>query len=117
VLDTSLAPDIMAEHISNDRGMNRRAFLPDAAALGASAGWLATLAQNAGTATFSDHDAPLARQKPTVDGIGLQLYTVGDQMRTDFDDTIEKVARVVFKQVEFAEGPRRAGRVRASRRT
>lgn len=40
--------------------------------------------------------------KPTVDGIGLQLYTVGDQTRTDFDGTLEKVAQIGYKRVEFA---------------
>lgn len=83
------------------RDLNRRHFLQTAAALGASAGMLATLARVA-SASASTTAAGAAFAKPTVDGIGLQLYTVGDQMRTDFDGTIEKVANIGYKQVEFA---------------
>ena len=92
----------MAENTCNERGINRRTFLRDTAALGASAGLLATLARNAGATTYGEHGVANAFAKPTVDGIGLQLYTVGDQMRADFDGTIEKVAQIGYKQVEFA---------------
>ena len=34
--------------------------------------------------------------------IGLQLYTVRELMKTDFDGTIAKVAQVGYKEVEFA---------------
>lgn len=40
--------------------------------------------------------------RPAVNGIGLQLYTVADQIRADFDGTLEKVAQIGYKQVEFA---------------
>jgi sugar phosphate isomerase/epimerase len=34
--------------------------------------------------------------------VGLQLYTVRDLMKTDFDVTIAKVAQIGYKEVEFA---------------
>jgi len=35
-------------------------------------------------------------------GIGVQLYTVRDQMEKDFAGTLENVARIGYKEVEFA---------------
>jgi sugar phosphate isomerase/epimerase len=37
-----------------------------------------------------------------VEPIGVQLYTVRDQMKADFDGTIAKVASIGYKEVEFA---------------
>jgi len=37
-----------------------------------------------------------------IDRIGLQLYTVRDAMKTDFEGTIAKVAAAGYKEVEFA---------------
>jgi len=37
-----------------------------------------------------------------IEKIGLQLYTVRDLLKQDFDDTIAKVAAVGYKEVEFA---------------
>jgi len=37
-----------------------------------------------------------------IDRIGLQLYTVRDAMKTDFEGTISKVAATGYKEVEFA---------------
>ena len=34
--------------------------------------------------------------------VGLQLYTVRDAMKTDFEGTIAKVAATGYKEVEFA---------------
>src|SRR5437660_12721606 len=34
--------------------------------------------------------------------VGLQLYTVRDAMKSDFDGTIAKVAQIGYKEVEFA---------------
>jgi sugar phosphate isomerase/epimerase len=36
------------------------------------------------------------------DRIGVQLYTVRDQMEKDFTGTLERVAQIGFKEVEFA---------------
>ena len=37
-----------------------------------------------------------------IDRIGLQLYTVRDAMKTDFEGAIAKVAAIGYKEVEFA---------------
>src|SRR2546427_8940976 len=37
-----------------------------------------------------------------IDRIGVQLYTVRDAMKTDFEGTIAKVAATGYKEVEFA---------------
>jgi sugar phosphate isomerase/epimerase len=37
-----------------------------------------------------------------VDKVGVQLYTVRDLMKDDFDGTIAKVAKIGYKEVEFA---------------
>jgi sugar phosphate isomerase/epimerase len=38
----------------------------------------------------------------SIDRVGLQLYTVRDAMKTDFEGTIAKVAATGYKEVEFA---------------
>jgi hypothetical protein len=40
--------------------------------------------------------------KNKMKAIGLQLYTVRNQMEKDFDDTLAKVASTGYKEVEFA---------------
>jgi sugar phosphate isomerase/epimerase len=37
-----------------------------------------------------------------IDRVGLQLYTVRDLMKKDFEGTIAKVAQIGYKEVEFA---------------
>src|SRR5436853_5780986 len=37
-----------------------------------------------------------------IEKIGLQLYTVRDLMKQDFDGTVSKVAAIGYKEVEFA---------------
>jgi sugar phosphate isomerase/epimerase len=37
-----------------------------------------------------------------IDRVGLQLYTLRDLMKKDFDGTIAKVAQIGYKEVEFA---------------
>jgi len=37
-----------------------------------------------------------------IDKLGVQLYTVRDQMKEDFEGTIAKVAKIGYKEVEFA---------------
>ena len=43
-----------------------------------------------------------AADEHRIEKIGLQLYTVRDQMKADFDGTIAKVASIGYKEVEFA---------------
>jgi len=38
----------------------------------------------------------------SIDKIGLQLYTMRDLMKQDFAGTLEKVAKIGYKEVEFA---------------
>lgn len=37
-----------------------------------------------------------------LDKIGIQLYTVRDQMKADFEGTLARVAEIGYKEVEFA---------------
>src|SRR6266436_2232471 len=67
------------------RAMNRRTFIATsiaAAVAGTRPAWSAE--------TFH------------IDRVGLQLYTVRDLMKKDFDGTIAKVAQIGYKEVEFA---------------
>src|SRR5262249_22064422 len=64
--------------------MNRRTFIGSSIA--------ATLA-----AKFS-----AAATLKSVSPIGVQLYTVRDAMKSDFEGTIAKVASIGYKEVEFA---------------
>ena len=42
------------------------------------------------------------RSRHRLDRIGLQLYTVRDEMKKDLEGTIAKVAGIGYKEVEFA---------------
>ena len=65
--------------------MNRRVFL------GRSAGTL--VASRVAWAFPAEHK---------IKAVGLQLYTVRDAMKADLDGTVAKVAKVGYKEVEFA---------------
>jgi len=68
--------------------MNRRTFLETATAVTA-----ATLLTSRLGWAAADHK---------IEKVGVQLYTVRDQMKADFDGTIAKVAQIGYKEVEFA---------------
>lgn len=68
--------------------MNRRTFL-QTTAVGAAATLFST--------KFS-----WAAGEHKIDKIGVQLYTVRDLMKDDFEGTIAKVAQIGYKEVEFA---------------
>lgn len=68
--------------------MNRRTFLATAGAASAAALLKGRLAWAA-----ADHK---------IHNLGVQLYTVRDQMKEDFDGTLAKVAAIGYKEVEFA---------------
>jgi sugar phosphate isomerase/epimerase len=70
------------------RAMNRRSFLQTA-----TAGAAATLFASKFSWAAGDHK---------INKIGVQLYTVRDLMKDDFDGTIAKVAQIGYKEVEFA---------------
>ena len=68
--------------------MNRRSFLETAATVTA-----ATLLANRIGWAAADHK---------IDKLGVQLYTVRDQMKADFEGTLATVAAIGYKEVEFA---------------
>ncbi len=68
--------------------MNRRRFLETAATISA--------------ATLFSSRSGWAAGEHKINKIGVQLYTVRDLMKEDFDGTIAKVAQVGYKEVEFA---------------
>jgi sugar phosphate isomerase/epimerase len=68
--------------------MNRRTFLETAASVTA--------------ATLLNHRIVWAAADHKIDKLGVQLYTVRDQMKADFDGTLAKVAAIGYKEVEFA---------------
>jgi sugar phosphate isomerase/epimerase len=66
--------------------MNRRTFIESSLAAGA----LASLPTKSLGATYR------------IEKVGVQLYTVRDAMKADFDGTLGKVAAIGYKEVEFA---------------
>jgi sugar phosphate isomerase/epimerase len=68
--------------------MNRRTFLETAASVAAATLFSSRLGWAAGA--------------HKIDKVGVQLYTVRDLMKEDFEGTIAKVAQVGYKEVEFA---------------
>jgi len=69
------------------RGVNRREFVQTMAAIGA-------------TTVFCR--APRTADPARIDKIGIQLYTVRDQMKADFEGTLAHIAEIGYKEVEFA---------------
>src|SRR6202451_3451901 len=70
------------------QAMNRRSFLATATTVTAATLLTSRLGWAAG-----DHK---------INKVGVQLYTVRDLMKDDFDGTIAKVAQIGYKEVEFA---------------
>jgi sugar phosphate isomerase/epimerase len=70
------------------RAMNRRTFLGTATTVTAATLLTSRLGWAAG-----DHK---------IDKVGVQLYSLRDLMKADFDGTIAKVAQIGYKEVEFA---------------
>ena len=68
--------------------MNRRRFLETATAVTA--------------ATLFTSRFGWAAGEHKINKVGVQLYTVRDLMKDDFDGTIAKVAQIGYKEVEFA---------------
>jgi sugar phosphate isomerase/epimerase len=69
--------------------MNRRTFIGSSAA--------ATL-----LASRPSFVAGAAEASHKLDRFGVQLYTVRDMIKTDFEGTLAKVAAIVYNEVEFA---------------
>lgn len=68
--------------------MNRRTFLKTAGTVSA--------------ATLFASRFGWAAGEHKIDKVGVQLYTVRDLMKDDFEGTIAKVAQIGYKEVEFA---------------
>ena len=90
----------MAEH-EESRQVNRRTFLFELAALGVGTSVLASCARAAGgmsTAAGAMSNATGAN----ANMIGIQMYTVRDQLQADFEGTVEKIAKIGYRNLEFA---------------
>ncbi|MEX0893439.1 MAG: sugar phosphate isomerase/epimerase [Gemmatimonadota bacterium] len=78
-------------------------------------GFLSTLGVAAlGCATHAPGVGAFTARRPRLERIGLQLYTVRGELRRDFPGTLAEVARIGFREVEFAGyGGRPPAEVRA----
>ena len=83
----------MAEHDEIERIVNRRTFLAQMAAIGIGTTAFAACAGGMKTGGGGKSDSNL---------IGIQLYTVRDELAKDFDGTLAKVAAIGYKNMEFA---------------
>jgi sugar phosphate isomerase/epimerase len=87
-----------------DATSDRRTFLKSIAASGVA---FAALGCATGSATSGAAGAPASRAAAGIPSglgnrIGVQLYSVRDRMEKDFTGTLEGVAKIGFKEVEFA---------------
>jgi sugar phosphate isomerase/epimerase len=78
--------------------MNRRAFLGTSAATFLAQG-LQVQTLKPGLASILTSAVPVEHK---IKAVGVQLYTVRDAMKSDFEGTIAKVAQIGYKEVEFA---------------
>ena len=58
---------------------------------------------NAGLAAAAFTSFDSVRANPLNQAIGLQLYTVGDELGKDFNGTLKQIAAIGYKQVELAQ--------------
>lgn len=77
---------------NHENGVSRRTFLYELAAIGLGTGVLSSCA----SAVAGGGGAAMSKD------IGLQLYTVRDLLQTDFEGTLEKVAQIGYRNLEFA---------------
>ena len=68
--------------------MNRRTFLQTATTVTA--------------ASFLTSRFAFAAGEHKIEKVGVQLYTIRDEMKADFDGSLAKVAAIGYKEVEFA---------------
>ena len=78
--------------------MNRRAFLGTSAATFLVQG-LQVQTLKPGLASILPSALPVEHK---IKAVGVQLYTVRDAMKSDFEGTIARVAQIGYKEVEFA---------------
>lgn len=84
---TFTSQEQMEDAIMSLRAMNRREFV------GTAAGGMAATLLSSKLSWAAEHK---------INKVGVQLYTVRDLMKTDFEGTIAKVASIGYKEVEFA---------------
>jgi sugar phosphate isomerase/epimerase len=84
------------------RGVNRRTFLFELAAIGVGTSTLAACASSGMGSSAASASGAASAASSNTNLIGLQLYTVRDQLQTDFEGTIAKVAQIGYKNLEFA---------------
>jgi len=78
--------------------MNRRAFLGTSTATLVASELSWALPRVSGFVLTN----PDSKEAHKIKAVGLQLYTVRDAMKSDFDGTVAKVAQIGYKEVEFA---------------
>jgi len=83
----------VAEHDEIQRMVNRRTFLMQMAAIGIGTTAFAACAGGMRAGGGGKDDTNL---------IGLQLYTVRDELQKDFDGTLAKIAAIGYRNMEFA---------------
>jgi sugar phosphate isomerase/epimerase len=91
----------VGEH-DEKRGVNRRTFLFELAAIGVGTSTLAACASSGMGSSAASASGAASAASSNTNLIGLQLYTVRDQLQTDFEGTIAKVAQIGYKNLEFA---------------
>lgn len=79
--------------------VSRRSFLLGLAAVGAGGSTLLSACARRATVTTGAAARSIA---PTADHIGVQLYTVRDLLQQDFEGTLERVAEIGYRHLEFA---------------
>lgn len=84
----------MAEH-DERKEVNRRTFLFELAAIGMSTSVVGACGRAAGGSAGTAAGA-------NANMIGLQMYTVRDQLQKDFDATVEQIAKIGYRNLEFA---------------
>lgn len=102
----------MSEQRDTGSGIERRSFLKRLTVLGLGAGVLGACARTVAAGTPAAPAAPVAgaagaagmagAMQPAVDRIGVQLYTVRDLLAQDFEGTLERVAAIGYRRLEFA---------------
>ena len=94
----------MAEH-DETKQVSRRTFLFELAAMGVGTSVLASCASSAagaGTAAGASAASGIRAAGVNANMIGIQMYTVRDQLQADFDGTVEKIAKIGYRNLEFA---------------
>ena len=87
----------MAEH-EEKREVSRRTFLVELAAIGVGTSVLGACAR----AVTVGSGSTAAGAGANANMIGLQMYTVRDQLQKDFDATVEQIAKIGYRNLEFA---------------